>query len=56
MRIVKGYVKTSKIGSNKEFEFGIDDHETDQQIEEMARDAMFECIDWSFKVEPLIHE
>lgn len=49
-RIVKGYVETNKVGSMSEFEFEIDGDYTDEEIEELARDAMFEHIEWNYEV------
>lgn len=49
-RIVKGRVETNKVGSMSEFEFEVDDDCTDEEIEELARDAMFEHIEWNYEV------
>lgn len=34
-----------------EFEFEVDDDCTPEEIEELAREAMFEHIEWNFTVE-----
>lgn len=49
MRKFKGQVSTGIVGSSMEFTFEIDDDATDAEIEDAARDAMFECIDWNYE-------
>lgn len=36
-------------GCRMEFEFEVEDGATEQEIEEMARCAAFECIEWGFE-------
>lgn len=50
MKTYKGSVSTNKVGSNCEFEFEADDDATEDEIEELAREAMFEQIEWNFEV------
>lgn len=51
MKTIKGYVRTNKVGSDCEFEFEVEDDCTDEEIEEEAREAMFEQIEWGFTVD-----
>lgn len=48
MRKFIGKISTSKIGSDCEFEFEVEDDATPQQIEAEARDAAFDWIDWYY--------
>lgn len=48
MRVFKGKISTDKIGSTCEFEFEVEDTATDDEIEQAARDAAFEHIEWNF--------
>lgn len=50
MKTYKGYVATNKVGSDCEFEFEADDDATEDEIEELAREAIFEQIEWNFEV------
>jgi hypothetical protein len=43
-----GYVSTGLIGSKNTFEFDVEEDASEQDIEEAARDAMFELIEWGF--------
>lgn len=49
MRIFKGKISTDKIGSACEFEFEVPDDATESQVQEAAREAAFEHVEWSFK-------
>lgn len=51
MKKIEGYVKTNKVGSICEFEFEIDDDATPAEIEEEAKNAAFEMIEWSYTVD-----
>lgn len=51
MRRVKWYISNGIVGSDREGEFEVDDTETDDEIEAMARDAAFDQVDWSWKIE-----
>lgn len=44
-------VATRKVGSQCAIEFDVDDDTTPEQIEEMAREQMFEMVDWYFTVD-----
>lgn len=46
MRKFIASIATSKVGSQCDVEFEVDDDATEEQIEEAARDAAFEYIDW----------
>ena len=43
------YAKTNKVGSKVEREIEIDGDEDEDTIEEIARDTMFEMIDWGWE-------
>lgn len=51
MKRIIGYVETNKVGSRCEFEIEIDDDTTEEETEQLAREAMFERIEWGFEVE-----
>jgi len=46
-----GSIRTSKQGSECVFEFEIEDDATETEIEEMAREAAFNEVDWCYKEE-----
>lgn len=50
MKTVTGYIATNKVGSQCEFEIEVEDDATDEEIEDMAKDAAFNCIEWSYEV------
>lgn len=52
MKRFTGYVETNKVGSRCEFEFEMDDDATDKEIAAMAREMMFENIEWSYDDAP----
>lgn len=49
MRKFKGYVATAKIGSRCEFEFETEDDCAENEIEEEARDAAFQFVEWNYE-------
>jgi hypothetical protein len=51
MKKIKGSIATDKVGSRCEFEFEMDDDATLQEIEEAARDAAFDLIDWGYTID-----
>lgn len=51
MKMVRGWVETRMVGSRCEFEFEVEDDATDEEIDEYARDVMFDCVEWSFEVD-----
>lgn len=51
MKTIKGYVKTCKVGSDCEFEIEVEDDATAEEIEELARDSMFENIEWGYTID-----
>lgn len=44
-----GSISTNKVGSECSFEFEADDDATEDQIEELAREAAFDWIDWNYE-------
>lgn len=48
MRKFVGSIGTNKVGSEVSFEFEVPDDASDEEIEECAREAAFNCIDWYF--------
>lgn len=46
MRYFKGGVSTNLVGSDCSFEFEVEDDATEEEIEEIAREAAFDYIDW----------
>ena len=53
MKKIVGSVSTRIRGSKCEFELEIEDGHTEEEIEEMALDAVLEEIDWSYNVEDI---
>lgn len=51
MKKIKGYIATKKVGSACNFELEVDDSATEKEIEEMAQDAAFNNIEWSYTVD-----
>lgn len=51
MKKIKGSIRTDKVGSSCEFEFEMEDEATPEEIEEAARDAAFDMIDWGYSVD-----
>lgn len=51
MRIVKWHIFNGVVGSDRSGEFEIGDDDTDDMIEELAREAAFNEVDWSYVVE-----
>lgn len=50
MKTITGYVATNMIGSRQEFSFKVDDDCTDEEIKEMAKEAMLDLIEWDYKI------
>lgn len=50
MRKFTGEIYTSKVGSSCKFSFEIDDDDeiSEEELEELAREAAFQYIDWNF--------
>jgi len=46
---IKVCVMTRKVGSMCEDEFEIDDHATEEEIDKIAQELMWEMIDWNWK-------
>ena len=45
-------IATNKIGSTCEGWFDVPDDADDEEIEEMAREAAFDSIEWNWSLEP----
>jgi hypothetical protein len=48
MRTFQGTIKTDVQGSEVEFEFEVPDDATQEQIDEEAKQAAFDCVQWHF--------
>lgn len=48
MRKIKAYLETGFAGCRIEEEFEVEDDATQEQIEEEAREAVFNSIDWGW--------
>lgn len=51
MRTIKWYVEMGLLGCRKEGEFEVEDDFSDQDIEEAARDEVFNVIGWGWEEE-----
>jgi hypothetical protein len=51
MKKIQGSISTNKVGSESEFEFEMDDDATPEEIEEAAREAAFDLIDWYYTID-----
>lgn len=51
MKRYTGVICTNKIGSGCSFEFEVEDDATDEEIEDAAREAAFENIDYWYEIE-----
>lgn len=51
MKKITGWIATDKVGSKCEFDFEIEDYATPEEIEEEARNAAFEMIDWAYLID-----
>ncbi len=49
---IKYWISTSKTGSECGGEFEIEDDATEREIEEAAKDAAFEYLDWGYEKVP----
>ena len=49
MKRIRVSVETNKVGSRCETVIEVEDTATEKQIEEDARDAMFNMIEWNFR-------
>jgi len=50
MKKIEGYIETGMVGSRREFEFEMEDGATPQEIEEAAKEAAFNLIEWNYTV------
>lgn len=48
MRKIKAYLETGFAGCRIEEEFEVEDDATDAQVEEQAREAIFDRVDWGW--------
>lgn len=53
MRKVTGEIRTNKVGSDCAFELEVDDDLTDEEIEEIAKQAAYEHVEWNYEVTPI---
>lgn len=51
MKKVKVWVSTKKVGSRCDDSFEIEDNATEEEIEELAEEVMWEMVDWNWSVE-----
>ena len=49
MKKYKGRVSTNRVGSEVTFEFEIEDNATEKQIEEIALECMWDCIEMTYE-------
>lgn len=49
MKHYKGYVKTNILGSDMEFEFDMEDDATEEEINNIALECMWECIEMDYE-------
>jgi len=49
MRHFKGTIQTSVTGSTCQFEFEVEDDATDEVIEEEAKQAAFDYVEWNYQ-------
>lgn len=50
MKKVKWQLETGFVTATHEGEFEVDDDATEEEIEEMAKQEVFNCINWSYEV------
>lgn len=48
MRKIRAHLETGFAGGAIEEEFEVDDNATDSEIEEQAREVIFDCVDWGW--------
>ncbi|NWD57148.1 hypothetical protein HX878_20670 [Pseudomonas veronii] len=48
MRAFTGSIKTDVQGSEVEFEFEVEDDATQEQIDDEAKQAAFDCVQWHY--------
>ena len=48
----RGRVRTDKVGSECEFEFEVDARWHHTRVEEEAREAAFDLVEWSYEIVP----
>jgi len=51
MKRIQGSIATDKVGSRCHFDFEVDDDCTPEEIEELAREAAFERIEWGYTID-----
>ena len=49
IKTFKGSISTNKVGSDCSFEFEVEDSASQEEIEEAAREAAFENVEWYFE-------
>lgn len=48
MKRYTGYVSIGLVGCKREFAFEVESSSTEQEIEDAAREAMFDVIEWNY--------
>ena len=48
MRKIRAYLNTDLVGCTFEEEFEVDNNASEDEIEEMAKEALFDHIDWGW--------
>lgn len=48
MKKIRAYLETGFAGCAIEEEFEVDDNASDTEIEEQAREVIFDCVDWGW--------
>lgn len=51
MKTIRVYVSTNKVGSQCETSFQVEDNLSDEEIEEFAKEAMFDLIEWNYTID-----
>lgn len=51
MKVIEGSIATEKVGSRCGFRFEVPDDTTPEEIEELAREAAFDRVDWHYTID-----
>lgn len=49
MRTIKWRISIGLVGCHKEGEFEVEENVSEDEIEQIAREEAFECIDWNWE-------
>ena len=52
MKKYRGYIRTDKVGSECAYEFEVEDNASEDEIEECAREAAFDLVEWNYEQVP----